>query len=114
MNKREYVKFTGLLPKELIGVKKPIYGKVVKRSKSKDFLIVKPKYHRFDVTVAKEDVKFITEETFHKKHKKKKKISAVPKCKRLKAKKTVVKTEKVKKDPVIKPVEKKIIASPIV
>jgi hypothetical protein len=101
MSKREYVEFTGILPKELIGAKKPIYGRVVKRSKSKQFLTVKPKHRSYEVTVDEADVTVVPVSKFTKKHKKKKPSTA----KKTVAKKPAVKKDKpkaVKKKPVLK------------
>lgn len=88
MSKPKYVEFTGILPKQLQGAKKPLYGTVVKKSKT-GLLTIKPKYRDYEVTVDKADVKTIPESKFHKKHKKKKPSTT----KKPLAKKTVVKKE---------------------
>lgn len=102
MSKREYVEFTGILPKELIGAKKPLYGRVVKKSKS-GLLTIKPKYRDYEVTVDKADVTEITKDKFSKKHKKKK--SSTPK-KPVVVKKPAAKKPKVEK--VTKPTTVKV------
>lgn len=108
MSKREYVEFTGIMPKELAGAKKPIYGRVVKRSKSKGFLTVKPKHRSYEVTVDEADVTVVTYEKFHKKHKKKKSSSKKPATKKpVAAKKPASKVQKVVKE------AKKVADSPV-
>jgi len=77
MSKDEYVEFTGILPKELQKARKPIYGKIIKRSSS--LITVKPRYKSYEVIVDKADLTIIDYDMFHKKHSKKRKAVKVKK-----------------------------------
>jgi hypothetical protein len=107
MSKREYVEFTGILPKELVGAKKPIYGRVVKRSKSKGFVTVKPKHREYEVTVSVDDVTVVPYEKFHKKHKKKRKAATKKPVAKKNAPSKVTKAVKEAKKVVDSPVAEK-------
>jgi len=63
MKKNDYVQFVGILPKELQGVKGPIFGKVEKLI-GKTKLIVKPRYRHFEVTVNIADVTVVTKKQY--------------------------------------------------
>ena len=70
MKKNNYVEFTGLLPKELQGVKTPIFGQVEKKM-GKTKVVVKPRYKRFEVVVNVADLTVVSHEAYQGKKKKK-------------------------------------------
>jgi hypothetical protein len=63
MKKNDYVQFTGKLPKELKGIKLPIFGKVEKKI-GKFKVVVKPRYKRFEVSVAIIDLTEVDYDTY--------------------------------------------------
>jgi hypothetical protein len=91
MKKNTYVQFTGKLPKELKGMKLPIFGKVEKKV-GKLKVIVKPRYKRFEVSVAITELTEVDYDTYQGKAKK---TAPKPTAKKPVAKKTTpVKKEK--------------------
>lgn len=109
MKKNAYVQFTGKLPKELKGMKLPIFGKVEKKI-GKTKVVVKPRYKRFEVSVAITELTEVDYDTYQGKAKK---TAPKPTAKKPVAKKTPpVKKEKKadiptsKKNPVLKVVPK--------
>jgi len=106
MKKNAYVQFTGKLPKELKGMKLPIFGKVEKKV-GKLKVIVKPRYKRFEVSVAITELTEVDYDTYQGKAKKTAPVK--PAAKKPVAKKTPP-VKKEKKSQVMKtppPVEKK-------